>query len=544
MPGLGAVKKRGRPRKKSIHEPGDQTSEDEREVPIVKKRGRPPKDKTNPEPAEEDVEGVESDIEHTLVNDKRYETRSQGKVRYEESEITEPEDEFGSARALPSIQQPSLFQDNDRPSMIDDLGSLPPVSSVGNPDDSWSFLSFSEYMVDSREHIQVYTGNVAYFVSSTGAPLDEGARVLQQQNKIPETVDMMVGEIHEHNRRNNRKYIAVCLHNEKENYSQHIKRVEIYRTLKVLRELLFRLKLKDICIARSKEICGFTFEEFLSIVNMVFMDGQIKFIICSGELEYVPLEKRDEIFKELHDSPIGGHRGVSKTYNRVRQKYYWENLKDDIQHRIQQCLNCKIKKLVRLKTRQPMVITDTPGMRFDKLALDIVGPLPKTELGNEYILTLQDQFSKFCMAIPLIETSVATVADMLIKRFICYFGSPRVILTDQGSNFMSALIKRISKRFKIKKIKTTAYHPQSNGSLERSHAMLGEFLKQYTNADDHWDQWVDLAMLNYNSCVQESTKYTPYELVFGRLPRLPSGDPLREGDLLPTYKGYLVDLIT
>lgn len=277
---------------------------------------------------------------------------------------------------------------------------------------------------------------------------------------------------------------------------------------------------------------------------MVFTGHNLRIIICSGVLIYVPLEKRDEIFKEMHDSAIGGHRGVSKSYNRIKQQYYWENLKEDIQRRVQQCLNCQIKKLVRLKTKQPMVITDTPGVPFEKVALDIVGPIKRTDDGNEYILTLQDQFSKFSMAIPLSYTLASTVADAFIKRFICYFGSPRVILTDQGSNFMSSLLERMAKRFKIRRIRTTAYRPQSNGSLERSHWMLGEYLKQYTNVDHQWDQWVDLAMLNYNSCVQESTKYTPYELVFGRLPRLPSGDLLREGDLLPTYGGYLVDLIT
>ena len=103
---------------------------------------------------------------------------------------------------------------------------------------------------------------------------------------------------------------------------------------------------------------------------------------------------------------------------------------------------------------------------------------------------------------------------------------------------------RISKRFKIKKVRTTAFHPQSNGSLERSHHALGGFLKQYTIVDHEWDEWLEIAILNYNTCVSESTKHTPYELVFGKLARLPSSDPLREVDVLPTYKGYIIDLVT
>ena len=304
-----------------------------------------------------------------------------------------------------------------------------------------------------------------------------------------------------------------------------------------------KLNLKVISIAKSKEIEGLSWNEIINLLDIVFKDSQVKIIICNGTLKYVPRDKRDGIFQELHTSPIGGHRGVSKTYHRIRHYYYWENLKDDIQRRVQQCLPCQLKKLVRLKVRQPMVITDTPGIPFHKIAMDIVGPVPKTKNGNEYMLTMQCSFSKFAMAVPLSNTSATTIADAFIKRFICYFGSPRVVLTDQGQNFLSNLMERVSKRFKIKKIKTTAFHPQSNGSLERSHHALAEFLKQYADLDQEWDEWVEIAILNYNTCVQESTKYTPFELVFGRLAHLPSNDPLREGDLLPTYKGYLKDLV-
>ena len=103
---------------------------------------------------------------------------------------------------------------------------------------------------------------------------------------------------------------------------------------------------------------------------------------------------------------------------------------------------------------------------------------------------------------------------------------------------------RIAKRFKIKKVRTTSFHPQSNGSPDRSHHALGEFLKQYATVDQEWDEWLETTTLNYNTCVSESTKHTPYELVFGRLARLPSSDPLREVDVLPTYKGYIIYLVT
>ena len=125
-----------------------------------------------------------------------------------------------------------------------------------------------------------------------------------------------------------------------------------------------------------------------------------------------------------------------------------------------------------------MIISETAATTFEKIAMDIVGPLKRTKNGNECVLTLQDQLSKFCLAIPLQNTLAITIADAFVKRLICIFGSPKTILTDQGQNFLCFLMKQISKRFRIKQIKTTAFHPQSNGSLERSHHALSEYLKQ------------------------------------------------------------------
>ena len=128
--------------------------------------------------------------------------------------------------------------------------------------------------------------------------------------------------------------------------------------------------------------------------------------------------------------------------------------------------------------------------------MDIVGPLPITRYNFEYMLTIQDQLSKFCTAVLLTNILSSTIADAFIKRFICIFGAPKIVLTDHGKNFLSNLVSRTAKRFRIKKIRTTAFHSQLNGSLERSHHALGEYLKQYTDRDNEWDVWLDLAMLS------------------------------------------------
>ena len=146
--------------------------------------------------------------------------------------------------------------------------------------------------------------------------------------------------------------------------------------------------------------------------------------------------------------------------------------------------------------------------------------------GNLYILTIQDNFTKYSLAIPLPNHQASTIADAFVKKLICIFGSPKGVLTDQGRDFLSNFLKRLAKRFRIKQFRTTAFHPQSNGSLERLHHVLGEYLKQFVAKNSEWDDWLELAMFSYNTSVHEGIKCTPYELVFGKLAREPSSEPL------------------
>lgn len=158
---------------------------------------------------------------------------------------------------------------------------------------------------------------------------------------------------------------------------------------------------------------------------------------------------------------------------------------------------------------------------------------------------MQDAFSKFCMAAAIPDQLTSTIADAFVKRYISIFGSPKYILTDRGANFMSSLMKDVSKRFRIKNCNSTAYHHETVGSLERSHAVLAEYLKQYTNKNKgDWDEFLELSMFSFNTSVHTGTRYTPYEWVFGTEARVPSERPLAQHEQLPTYQGTLKDLIT
>jgi transposase InsO family protein len=126
---------------------------------------------------------------------------------------------------------------------------------------------------------------------------------------------------------------------------------------------------------------------------------------------------------------------------------------------------------------QPLEITDTKSSSWDKIYLDVVGPLNKTENNMKYVLTCKDNLSKYFIAIPLQNQTTEEISKAFVKHIILIYGIPTEVLTNQGSNFMSEIFKRVCKLLKIEKIHTTAYHPESNGALERAHKSLIEYLR-------------------------------------------------------------------
>lgn len=189
-----------------------------------------------------------------------------------------------------------------------------------------------------------------------------------------------------------------------------------------------------------------------------------------------------------------------------------------------------------------MVLTDTPGAAFDKVSMDIMGPLPTTRTGNSYILTIQDLLTKYSLAIPLRKAGAIDVAEAFASEFICIYGAPKALLTDQGTHFLNSLMKAVAKKFKIKSYHTTAYRPQANGSIERSHHVLWEYVKHVTDSKDEWDRYLKFACFSYNTSVHEGTSFTPHELVFGKLARVPSTETPPEDLGNESYNYYLSNL--
>lgn len=151
-----------------------------------------------------------------------------------------------------------------------------------------------------------------------------------------------------------------------------------------------------------------------------------------------------------------------------------------------------------------------------------------------------DLFSRFSIAVPLKRTTSVDVARALCQNFITTFGAPRAILSDQGTNFMSEVFQSFAELFQIRHYRTSAYHPQSNGALERSHHSLIEYIKHYRNNNRDWEELISFATLSHNTSIHEGTGFTPYELVFGYPATLPSEFPPPEK--VVTFDDYIVAL--
>ena len=244
-------------------------------------------------------------------------------------------------------------------------------------------------------------------------------------------------------------------------------------------------------------------------------------------------EKQSRIIKEMHEFPLGGHLGINRTYDRLKLYVTWPGMYQDVERFIKCCKICQENKIQGPYNKAPLQETDTQNEVWDKIYLDIVGPYPISEDGHKYVLTCQDNLSKYIIGIPMFNQTAEEVALHFLNSIILVYGIPQQIVTDQGTQFLSELFQRLCKLLRITKLNTTAYHPESNGALERTHRALTEYLRCFCAGDkSDWNKWIPFACFTYNTTPHSMTKYTPYELMYGKKPNLPG---LLQQKITPTY---------
>ena len=192
----------------------------------------------------------------------------------------------------------------------------------------------------------------------------------------------------------------------------------------------------------------------------------------------VPRVYRDEVISIAHDTPMAGHLGVRKTHDRIIQHFWWPTLRKEISELCKPCHTCQVVGKPNQKI-PPAPLKPIPAFNepFSRVIIDCVGPLPKNKAGNEYLLTIMCAATRFPEAIPLRNIKAKTIVKALTKFFFTFVGLPKSVQSDQGSNFTSGLFQQVMFELGIGQYTSSAYHPESQGALERFHQTLKNMMR-------------------------------------------------------------------
>ncbi|CAI2728118.1 unnamed protein product [Schistosoma spindalis] len=228
----------------------------------------------------------------------------------------------------------------------------------------------------------------------------------------------------------------------------------------------------------------------------------------------VPSTYRRLVFDALHGL---SHPGIAATLRLIAARYVWLSMNKDVRMWVKQCLQCQRSKVHR-HVAAPIGTFATPDARFDHVHIDIVGPLPPSH-GYDHILTCIDRFTRWPEAIPITSITAETVAHRFVERWIALYGCPSTVTTDRGQQFESALFSSLTRLLGTERIRTTAYHPASNGLVERFHRQLKSALRAHEN--DNWYETLPLVLLGIRTSLKADIQCSAAELVYGTTLRLP-----------------------
>lgn len=213
-----------------------------------------------------------------------------------------------------------------------------------------------------------------------------------------------------------------------------------------------------------------TINEFKNMGNEVLKKLTIHLI--SKAISINDKNEKKEIIDRYHNDPLyGGHLGIKKMYSKIRSKYYWKNMLKDITNYVINSEKCNVSKH-RTHTKVPMIITGTPQKPFDVMIIDTIGPLPKSENGNAYAVTMVCDMTKYLVTSAIPDKSAKTIAKAIFNDFILIYSPMKEIRTDHGTEYINETISELCKLTKVNHRHSTSYRHETVGSIERNHAFF------------------------------------------------------------------------
>ena len=237
---------------------------------------------------------------------------------------------------------------------------------------------------------------------------------------------------------------------------------------------------------------------------------------------WVPKQLTESLIQEAHGQLMTGHDGISKTKERLKESYFWLNMDADIAKHIQACQRCQQRKP---NHPQPVLLSPLPQCTApnQRVHIDLFGPLKTSDKGKKMILCMTDAFTKYVELVALDNKEAETTGAAIFSRWICRFGTPLEIVSDNGKEFCNKLVKELYRLMDIEHITTTPYHPQCNAQAEVCNKTIAKYLNSFVDQTTlDWEQYLAPLAFSYNTSIHRAVKSTPFFLTFGQDARLPS----------------------
>ena len=206
-------------------------------------------------------------------------------------------------------------------------------------------------------------------------------------------------------------------------------------------------------------------------------------------------------------------------YQTLRRTFYWPSMALDAYHTVRQCSSCTRERItLRKHATYLSLFPAQPPLEY--VAIDILGPLRKTTDGHRYLLCITDRYSKIIRTIPLKNITAATVAKAFCEHWVFHYGPSAHLLSDNGEQFTAKFFQDVCDILGIRKLFTTAYHPQTNGQVERFNRTILAGLRHFCSEHGRdWDRFSHAITFAYNNTVHRATGLTPLDLVLTRPPK-------------------------
>jgi transposase InsO family protein len=229
----------------------------------------------------------------------------------------------------------------------------------------------------------------------------------------------------------------------------------------------------------------------------------------------MPASLKRSAMEYNHELPSSGHQGIARTKAKLQEKFYWYGLKDDVAKYVTTCCVCSKNKKKDRYGRSPLIEYQA-GAPMERVHIDFMGPLPLTPRGNEHVLMIVDQFTKWVECFPLPSQTAEVTARAAVNGFFSRFGYPFEIFSDQGRNFESKLFTAMCEALHIHKTRTTPYRPSANGQVERHNRTLMDAVRCFIgDSQDQWDLNLHQIAGALRASVNRSTGYTPNKMMLG-----------------------------